>query len=164
MSNIFISVGSNLGDRKENFRIAKKKLLFSEKISDFKTSFLYETNPVGGPKQGKYLNAVWNFKTSYSPQELLEYLSRIELKCCRERNVANGPRTLDLDILFYDNLIFAEENLRIPHPKLHERAFVLVPLCDFKDFIKHPILNKTVNELLDCLGEISGVDLVACNG
>ena len=112
------------------------------------SSSVLETDPVGGPLQGKFLNAVWEVKTNLLPKSLKDKLLQIELQLGRRRTVPNAPREIDLDILFYGNRIIEEESLTIPHPRLHERSFVLVPLEELtKDFV-HPKLNKSIRELL----------------
>ncbi|PIQ85713.1 MAG: 2-amino-4-hydroxy-6-hydroxymethyldihydropteridine diphosphokinase [Candidatus Omnitrophica bacterium CG11_big_fil_rev_8_21_14_0_20_45_26] len=146
---VFIGVGSNVGDRHAAFRQAKLFLANDANIQAFQTSPIYETNPVGGPPQGKFLNAVWAFQFSGTPQTLLKLLLQIEQTMGRKRTVKDGPRTIDLDILFFDDFVVAEQGLTIPHPRLHERWFVLKPLWDLAADWIHPTLKKSVCELLD---------------
>ncbi len=149
MTRVFIGVGSNLGLRETN--VSKARLLLRNKteIRFLRSSQIYETEPVSGPPQGKFLNAVWEIETSLMPRELLKYLQLIEKILGRERIQINGPRTIDLDILFFDDLIMNEPELAIPHPRIQGRWFVLKPLWDLAaDFI-HPAVGKSVCELLD---------------
>lgn len=150
---VYIGVGSNLGDRTSFLERAKSLAAKLPQTRFLKSSSLYETEPVGGPPQGKYLNAVWEIETSLPPQELKEKLREIEAGLGRKRSFANAPREIDLDVLFYGAQVVKEANLRVPHPRLHERAFVLEPLTELAPDLRHPVLKKTVRELL---GEIRG--------
>ncbi len=127
MSRCFIGVGSNLGNREENIKNAKS-LLNKTKIKILKESSLIETRPVGGPKQGKFLNGVLEIETKLSPDKLLQTLKTIERKLARIKTVKNGPRTIDLDILLYEDKVIKTSKLIIPHPRMHERSFVIKPL------------------------------------
>ncbi len=151
MPKVYLAVGSNLGDRKANIEKAKTLLKTLPDIHFLKSSACYETDPVGGPAQGKYLNAVWEIETHASPKILMEELLRIEAELGRKRTVRNAPRTIDLDILFYGDLTIAQEGLTLPHPRMRERWFVLKPLADLCPDFRHPALNKTVSELLEAL-------------
>jgi len=122
MSLAYIGIGSNLGNRKEN--IGKALSLMQEcGIKILKRSSVIETDPVGGPPQGKFFNAVIKIETELEPIELLKVLQNIEKKLGRIRTVINGPRTIDLDILLYDNLALKTPELTIPHPRMFEREF-----------------------------------------
>ena len=110
---------------------------------------LYETEPVGGPPQGPYLNTVWEVETPLEAKELLELLTQIELQFGRTREEKNGPRRIDLDFLFYGDEVINEPGLIVPHPRLHERWFVLKPLRDLRADLVHPIFKKSICELLD---------------
>jgi 2-amino-4-hydroxy-6-hydroxymethyldihydropteridine diphosphokinase len=123
----FIGVGSNLGDRIRNIQKAIE-LLKEEKIRILKVSTLIETKPVGGPKQGKFLNGVLEIETKLQPVKLLKTLKSIEKKIGRRKTVRNDPRIIDLDILLYDDKIINSPHLTIPHPRMHERSFVINPL------------------------------------
>jgi 2-amino-4-hydroxy-6-hydroxymethyldihydropteridine diphosphokinase len=148
-------LGTNLGDRAETFRVAVEKLRRVGKVEAVST--IYETDPVGYANQPAYLNAVARVQTSLSPRSLLDALHQIEVELGRTRSFRNAPRTLDLDLLFYDVLVIDEPGLEVPHPRLHERAFVLVPLAEFGAEVVHPRLHRTVADLLGELGEIAGV-------
>ncbi len=127
MAKCFIGVGSNLGDREKNIRIAIN-LFKKAKINILKKSHLIETKPVGGPKQGKFLNGVLEVETTLEPQKLLKTIKLIEQKLGRVKTVKNGPRTIDIDILLYENKVLKTPQLIIPHPRMHERNFVIKPL------------------------------------
>ena len=124
----YIGLGSNLGDRDKNIRLALDKINQLKDTKVTKRSFIIETEPVGGPPQGKYLNAAIEIETQFSPHELLTNLQNIEQKLGRARTIKNGPRTIDLDILFFNNKKINEQDLIVPHPKILEREFVLTPL------------------------------------
>ena len=131
MAIAFIALGSNLGDRQKNIDLAKG--LFKEnKIKILKESSVIETDPVGGPKQDKYLNAVVKTETLLSPFELLKTLLAIENKLGRTREIKFGPRTIDLDILLYGNRKINSEELIVPHPRMLQRDFVLIPLNEIE--------------------------------
>src|SRR5438105_4656347 len=119
----FISVGSNLGQREFYLRKAKEQLRALPEIKWLKASSVYETEPVGGPPQSKFLNAVWEIETNLTPTRLLEALHTIEKANFRTRREKNEPRTLDLDILLFDNRVINEAGLKVPHPELHKRFF-----------------------------------------
>ncbi|MGQ9607936.1 MAG: 2-amino-4-hydroxy-6-hydroxymethyldihydropteridine diphosphokinase [bacterium] len=148
MSTIYIGLGSNLGNKKENIRQALSLLNEVEGITIVKISSFYETEPVGYEDQNWFINAVAQIETSFSPQEILKIFKEIEQKIGREESIRWGPRKIDLDILFYDQLVYKSNDLIIPHPRLHERAFVLVPLAEINKELMHPIYNKSINKLL----------------
>ena len=145
MDDVYIGIGSNLGDKQENIRKAIK--LMKEKCKILKVSSLYETEPMYYKDQDKFLNCAINLETELKPQELLAFLLSVEKKLGRVRIIKNGPRTIDLDILFYDGKITKSDNLIIPHPRLHERLFVLEPLKEICPDFVHPVLRKSINEL-----------------
>ena len=124
----YLGIGSNLGNRRKNIELAIEQLKKTNGIKISKISQLYETEPVGGPPQGKFLNGAIEIEISLSPQTLLRKLKKIEFNLGRKRTVKDGPRTIDLDILTYGDLRIEEEGLKIPHPKMQEREFVLKPL------------------------------------
>jgi len=127
----YIGLGSNLGDRAGNIGQAIG-LLRTNGIKVLKTSAVIETAPVGGPPQNKFLNAVVKISTELSPLELFSLCQSIERELGRVRDVVNGPRTVDLDILLYDRLTIDTPQLQIPHPRMFERAFVLDPLREIE--------------------------------
>jgi len=126
----YIAIGSNLGDRQENIKGAIEKLQDTEGVNVTKVSPIYETDPVGGPRQPKYLNGVIEIETDLEPKALLSIIRGIENRFGRKRLVRYGPRTIDLDILTYGDKKIDEPDLKIPHPKMNEREFVLKPLRD----------------------------------
>jgi 2-amino-4-hydroxy-6-hydroxymethyldihydropteridine diphosphokinase len=151
MSKIFLALGSNIENRKQY--IEKAILLLREKINDVTLAPLYETKPQYFEDQNTFLNTVLSGSTNLELQELLQFTKTIEKKVGRVERFRNGPREIDIDILFYDNVVYKDEDLEIPHPRLQEREFVLVPFSDINaDFI-HPVLKKTIRELLDTLPE-----------
>lgn len=123
-----IGVGTNLGDRLQNLKRAEELLAKSSKIKLISKSAIYETVPEGGPPQGHYLNAVWKIETLLTPLDLLRELQAVETKLGRVREIKNGPRTIDLDILDYDGITFESPELTLPHPRMNEREFVQRPL------------------------------------
>lgn len=147
MSKVFIGVGSNLGDRASYFELAKKELLRAVEPTKLRCSPVYETEPVAA-EGGPFLNAVWSFETDLSPSELLIKIQGIEAQANRQRNSPNQARTLDLDILFYEDQVIRMPGLTVPHPRLHERVFVLKPMAELAPDFKHPILKRTIKELL----------------
>ena len=155
---IYIGLGSNLGDRLANIRKAIE-LMKEEGIEIMKESSIYETEPVGYKEQGWFLNSVVKARTQFSPQGLWKRLEKIEKLMGREREIKWGPRIIDLDILFYGNKVLNGKQLQIPHPELHKRRFVLLPLKEIAPELVHPVLNKTIGEILGELKDNSEVRL-----
>lgn len=149
MSLIYIALGTNLGDRLANLRAAIESLAPDVRV--LRESTIYETPPWGYTDQPAFLNMVVEAETSLNPRALLSYLKKREDELGRVKNFRYGPRHIDLDILFYDALVLDEEDLQIPHPRLHERAFVLVPLAELAADLAHPILGKDLKSLLNVL-------------
>lgn len=149
----YISAGSNIGDKTNHLTEAVKELSENDKCRVCKTSGFVITKPVGDVQQDDFLNACIEIETLYTPYELLEYLNTIEKKHKRERKIHWGPRTLDLDIIFYDDLIMYDEDLIIPHKEAEKREFVLAPLCEIAPYFKNPLNGKTVLETLRELSE-----------
>ena len=143
---IFLALGTNLGDREANLRSAKE--LLAPKIVVERESAIYVTPPWGYEDQPEFLNQVIRVRTYLRPLALLKVLKRIEKGLGREETFRNGPRLIDLDILFYGQQVIQKKNLCIPHPRMHERAFVLVPLCEIAPDFVHPVLKETVQTLL----------------
>ena len=135
---VFIGIGSNLGDRRKNIQLALKKIKQNPCCKVLKVSSLVETEPEGGPPQPEYLNAVIKIRTSFKPDKLLRVLQEIETILGRKRSMKNGPRTIDLDILIYDDQRINQPGLQIPHPRISKRVFVLKPLLE----IESEIFNK----------------------
>lgn len=150
---VFIALGSNMGDRLKYLERATANLQADARFRNINVSDYMETAPYGGVEQDDFLNGVLEAETLYSPWELLERLQEEEQLAERKREVHWGPRTLDLDILFYDDLILAEKKLSIPHPDMKNRQFVLRPLAELAPSFVHPVYRKTVAELLAALTE-----------
>ena len=148
---VYIGIGSNVGDREKNIREAVGKVDEPEDTRLLKVSKIYETEPVGYVDQDRFLNAVCQLRTLVSPEKLVARLLKIEKLLKRERNVRWGPRTIDLDVLFYDDLITETEDIIIPHPRLHERLFVLRPLCDIAPYLVHPIFRERCYKIMESL-------------
>ncbi len=143
---VFIGLGSNMGNREE---LLKKALARIEKLMPIQAvSSVYETEPVGYEAQDWFLNMVIQGATRLFPEVLLERLQDIEAGLGRQRAVTNGPRTIDLDILLYGDAVMATENITVPHPRLHERAFVLEPLTEIAPAFEHPVLHTRMAALL----------------
>lgn len=143
---VFIALGTNIGDREANLCEARKAL--APKVIIIKESPIYITPPWGYEDQPEFLNQVLEVRTKMRPGRLLAYLKRIEKKMGRMKTFRNGPRLIDLDILFYGQRVIERSKLCIPHPRLHERSFVLVPLKDIAPEFNHPVLNMTVETML----------------
>lgn len=156
MALAYIGLGSNVGNRDENLRQAVEMLNQEDGIEPTRVSSIYETTPVGYLNQRDFLNAVVEIETSLSPPELLAATKKIEEKQKRVREVHWGPRTIDLDILLYDDVELTEPHLNLPHPEVSKRAFVLVPLAELAPDKRLPG-GESVRELLANLGEIEGV-------
>ena len=145
----YIALGSNLGDRRANLDGAIDALRRKAAIRVRRVSTWIETEPVGGPPgQGKYLNGAAELETGLSPRELLAVLQSVEREFGRVRKVSGGPRTLDLDLLLYDDEVMEAPDLTVPHPRMHERRFVLGPLAEIAPQARHPRTGATATELL----------------
>lgn len=155
MAIAYLSLGSNLGNRQRNLKQALRLLSLQVKID--KLSSIYETEPVGYQEQPLFLNAVCQVSTNLSPYELLYLAKDIEHQLGRKPSFANAPRPIDIDILIYNNEVVQTEELTIPHPRLVERAFVLVPLAEISPDLVHPEKGKTISELLNNLKSVGGV-------
>jgi 2-amino-4-hydroxy-6-hydroxymethyldihydropteridine diphosphokinase len=148
---VYLALGSNLGDRLANLKQAIDALTPQMEVKA--KSSVYETPPWGFEDQPKFLNQVVKAKTYLDPQPLLKHLKRLEVALGRQASFPNGPRLIDMDILFYDELILNTSALVIPHPRLHERGFVLLPLMEIAPALIHPVNKKSVREMA------SGCDL-----
>jgi 2-amino-4-hydroxy-6-hydroxymethyldihydropteridine diphosphokinase len=151
-----IAFGSNLGDRHAHLLAARGELCTPPEISCVAVSSLYESEPYGGPAgQGLYLNAVVEIATTLDPAALLQVLHTIESRHGRLRRERWSERTLDLDLLFYNDLILQTESLTLPHPRLHERAFVLLPCAEIAPTQLHPLYGRTILPLCTAI-DLSG--------
>jgi len=145
----YIALGSNLGDRNAHIAAAIDQLGNHDNIEVLKTSSIYQTQPVGGPPhQPDYLNAVVAVQTTLATRNLLEHLMQIEENLHRHRNLRWGPRTIDLDLLLYDQEIIDKPDLVVPHPRMHQRRFVIEPLTEIAPHVLHPILKRTTTQIL----------------
>ncbi|MBN1993876.1 MAG: 2-amino-4-hydroxy-6-hydroxymethyldihydropteridine diphosphokinase [Anaerolineae bacterium] len=152
---IYLALGANLGHRENNLKEAVQKL--PPPVEVLAVSRLYETAPAYVPDQPAFLNMALKGQTDLPPPALLAYLKQIEAKMGRRKSIRYGPRQIDLDIIFYDDLVLATPSLQIPHPRLAERAFVLRPLADIAAEVAHPLLKRTVGELLADLPAEDGI-------
>ncbi|MGV3463945.1 MAG: 2-amino-4-hydroxy-6-hydroxymethyldihydropteridine diphosphokinase [Heyndrickxia sp.] len=155
----YLSLGSNLGNREEFLEDALKALVSYPEIDIIDASSIYETDPVGYSDQGNFLNMVVKVKTSFSAEQLLEVCLQTEKELGRIRKIRWGPRTVDLDILLFNNENIKSEKLIIPHPRMHERAFVLVPLLEMDPAVELPTLKAPLNEVLNGIPDKEGVRL-----
>lgn len=146
---VIIALGSNMGDREGYLNGAVEKLNAVRGCRVKKVSDFIETPPYGVTDQADFLNGCLEMETLMYPHELLDELHRIEKEAGRERIIRWGPRTLDLDIIFYDDMIQQDDDLCIPHVEMHKRDFVLKPLCGIAPYKRHPVTGKTVKEMLD---------------
>ena len=144
----YVGVGSNVGDALDHCRRAIQAIAADRKNRLLQCSSFYRTEPVGKKDQDWFINAVVAAETSFSPHEFLDFLLDIELKMGRERGERWGPRVIDLDILFFGDKVLNERGLQIPHPRLPERRFVLIPLRDIAPHLEHPLLHKTISAIL----------------
>ena len=152
MAIVYIGIGSNIGNRSENC-LEAVRLLGQHGVTVRNQSSLIETEPWGVVDQSRFINMAAEVETDAAPEQLLVVLKKIEKEIGRSNSIRWGPRVIDLDILFYDDLILDTVGLTIPHPRLHERDFVLVPLAEIAPKKIHPRLNRTVHELYSALSD-----------
>ena len=145
---VYLGIGSNIGDRKAYIEQALKRLGDREEIRRVRCSKLLYTKPYGGVKQEDFLNGAIGLETLLTPYELLDFLHELEKEAGRERKIHWGPRTLDLDILFYEDFVSDDPKLTIPHPDMENRLFVLEPLMELCPYYINPINQKSVKQML----------------
>lgn len=151
---VFLGIGSNMGDKEKNLEQAIQ-LLQQEDCQVVKKSKYRITEPVGEVEQDDFLNGAIELRTLLTPEQLLERIGEIEEELHRVRVVHWGPRTIDLDILLYDQEIIGTQHLQIPHKEMHKRRFVLEPMAEIAPYLMHPILNKTMEELYEAIMQAS---------
>jgi len=147
----YVAVGGNLGDKRGTIEKALSLIQQSSHSVILKRSTLIETEPVGYLDQDTFLNGVVLVKTLLNPEKFLRFLLTLESELKRERTIKWGPRTIDLDIIYYDDCILSSEDIILPHPRMHERTFVLEPLNEIAPYLLHPILQKRTFQLLENL-------------
>ncbi len=150
---IYIAFGSNLGEKETYINNAIQNIKSNSFFRKVEVSDFFYSSPYGGVEQDDFVNGVLEAETMLEPYELLDYLHDLEEKAERVRKQHWGPRTLDLDIIFYDNLVLDEKELQIPHKDMRNRDFVLIPLAQLAGFKRHPVLNMTVEEMVSHLKE-----------
>jgi len=151
---VYLALGSNMDNRLANLKQAIASLPPQMEVK--KKSSVYETPPWGYTDQAMFLNQVLMAKTYLEPEPLLRHLKRLEIALGRKATFRNGPRSIDIDILFYDDLVLETPALTIPHPRLHERGFVLLPLMDIAPDLVHPVKKKSIREMV-AFCDVSGI-------
>ena len=154
----YIGIGSNIGDKVNQCEKAISEILKVDHHKLLAKSSLFKTQPIGHPSQDWFVNGVIKIETDLEAHELLRKLKTIESQLGRTETFRWGPRTIDLDILFFDDAEIHTEELQVPHPSIQERQFVLIPLAEIDRYLIHPVLKKTVQELLNNIKEDQGVE------
>lgn len=152
---VYLGLGTNLGNRPANLENARKAL--QQAMTVLRASSIYETEPWGFQDQPAFLNQVLKVSTSFEPLKLLDFLKNVEAEMGRLANFRYGPRLIDLDILLYGRQVIKTQGLQIPHPHLHERAFVLEPLAEIAPNLVHPLMHKRISTLLAQAEDRDGV-------
>ena len=147
INTVYLGIGSNKGNRTDYLISAIEKIDKNDNCQVISVSSFYETRPFGIRNQDNFLNAVIKITTEFSPTELFDFLKQIEFELGRIRTIRWGPREIDLDILFYNSLIYTDENITIPHKGVAERDFVVVPLCEIEPDLVHPVIGKKICEI-----------------
>ena len=155
---VYLSLGSNIGDRESHLRDAISRLENQGRIQS--VASFYETEPVEFTDQARFLNCALALETEQAPEQLMESVLHIEQAMGRERQQNKGPRTIDIDILLFSDTIIDSPKLTIPHPAMHARRFVLQPLAEIAPEVRHPVLKKTIRELLGALPAGQAVEKV----
>ena len=156
----YIGIGSNLGDKVYQCETAISDILRADQNKLLAKSSLFKTKPIGYTSQDWFINGVIKIETDLEPLELLQVLKDIESRLGREKTFRWGPRVIDLDILLFDEEEIEMEGLQIPHPRLQERQFVLIPLAEIDPDVIHPVLKKRIRELLENIKEDQGVEKI----
>lgn len=155
LNTVFLSLGTNIGDRRSNLRTARFSINAQVQIES--CSHIYETPPWGYIHQTPFYNQVIKGTTQLSPVDLMKFLKQVESDLGRIPTFQNGPRIIDIDILFYNDLVLEKESLVIPHPRMHDRVFVWLPLADIAPNLIHPVLKRSVS---DVLGDLETADII----
>lgn len=155
---VYLGLGSNLGDRKAN--LEKALQLLGERLTILGVSSLYQTEPVGHQEQPMFFNAVCHAETDLGPLQLLSLIKGIEAALGRVPSFSSGPRSIDVDILFYGDLTLDTGDLTIPHPRVGERAFVLIPLREIAPELVHPVIGDSIRELASVVSGQEGVEKI----
>ena len=150
MKTVYLGLGSNVGDREAMLQTALAKLECPQ-LRLKRASGLYETEPLGLREQAWFLNMVGEFESELMPRQLLHRAQNVERELGRKRTVVNGPRTVDIDILLFGNAVIDCEELAIPHPRMHERRFVLAPLAELNAALRHPVSGHSVAQMLEAV-------------
>ena len=156
----YLGIGSNLGDPIENCRTALREIASLKNVQDLRRSSLYRTEPVGDKPQDWFINGVVEVRTTFSALQLVKALQWIEQALGRERNERWGPRTIDIDILLYGQEIIKTQSLVVPHPEMHKRRFVLVPVNEIAPYVIHPLYGVSMKGLLDRLEDDHTVERI----
>lgn len=159
MANVLLGLGSNVGEPLDNLREAISRL--SDICLVSRVSSVYKTEPVGFADQDWFLNCALTAETSLTPNELLDRILRVEIAMGRERSIRNGPRVIDIDILLFDDLQMATDDLSIPHPRMHQRAFVLHPAAEVAPDMQHPVLQVSIKQAFDELKDAEQVEQIS---
>jgi 2-amino-4-hydroxy-6-hydroxymethyldihydropteridine diphosphokinase len=156
----YIGIGSNLGDKIAHCEKAISEILNIDCHRLLSRSSFFKTRPIGYIAQDRFVNGVIKIETDLEPIDLFRTLKAIEIRLGREETFRGGPRVIDLDLLLFDDQRIETEELQVPHPRLHERQFVLIPLAEIDPNLIHPVLKKTVGELLEEIEEDQGVEKI----
>jgi len=156
----YIAIGSNLGNALKNCQHAVESLSLAKGIEITSVSSFYKTEPVGIENQNLFINAVVEIKTALSARNLFKNLQNIEKDMGRKREVKGGPRIIDLDLLFYGQEVIQDSDLRVPHPEIHRRRFVLEPICEIASYFIHPDFGVSVRGLKDRLNDNKMVEMI----
>ena len=153
MALVYLGLGTNLGNREANIELAKK--LLAPELRLRRVAPVYESEPMYRPGQPLFMNTACSVETELSPQEVLDKAKSIERSMGRKKGLQYGPRIIDVDILFYDDIVMDTPELTIPHARMHERAFVLAPLSHIAGDLVHPVSGKTIAEMKAALGNFT---------
>jgi 2-amino-4-hydroxy-6-hydroxymethyldihydropteridine diphosphokinase len=161
---VYIGIGSNLGDKVDQCQRAISEILKADRHQLLAKSSLFKTEPIGPTPQDWFVNGVIKIETDFDAGDLLRTLKVIESRLGRTETFRWGPRSIDLDILLFDEKVIHTETFQVPHPSMHERQFVLIPLAEIDPNLVHPVLKKSVRELLEDLNEDQGVEKIHLPG